>query len=97
MKTPRLAKGIIWALKDFGKMNIKELTDAIGWEKSQVVNEIRRLKDKTILGLFMTETTTKHGKAYELDPVMRNGGTVDFLYALAKKTFDFEKTIQERI
>ena len=97
MKAPRLAKGMISSMKEYGKLNIDQMSDAIGWSKKSVRNEIRRLKDKTILGKFITETESAKGTCFELDPIMRNGGSVDLIYELAKRTFDFDKTIDERI
>ena len=97
MKAPRLAKGIIWSMKEFGKMNLDEMAKSIDWPKASVRNEIRRLKDKTILGKFINETEGSKGKCFELEQITRNGGSVDFLYELAKRTFDFDKTIDERI
>lgn len=98
MRSPRLAKGIIKSLKDYGKLNVPEIADSIGWTPTQVVNEIRRLKDTTILGIWITETKTPvKGKCYELDKTFRNGATVDCMYDMALKTFKFNTPIQERI
>ena len=98
MRTPRLAKGIIRSLKDYGKLNVHEIAQSIGWRPDQVNNEIRRLKDTTILGVWIKETKTpKKGRCFELDKTLRNGATVDCMYDMALKTFKFNTPIQERL
>ena len=97
MKTPRLARGIIRELRNFGKISVSEIVESIGWERTQIKNEIRRLKDSTILGVWITETKTPKDQYYELDVTIRNGATVDCMYEMAKKSFKFNSPIEERL
>jgi hypothetical protein len=97
MKTPYLGKGVIWVLKEFGKVSINEIVEMIGWTRKQVYDEIRRLKDASILGLWITESNSKDDKCYELDLIMRSGASIDCLQQIGKKTFKFNSPIQERL
>ncbi len=97
MKTPRLARGIIRELRNFGKISVTEIVDSTGWKRKQVNDELRRLNDTTILGRWLTVTTTKKDKYYELDKTIRNGATVDCIAEIAKKTFKFNSPIKDRL
>lgn len=98
MKSPRLARGVISTLKDYGKLNASEISECIGWRPDQVTGELRRLKDKTILGLWLNETKTpKKGTCFEMDKTFRNGVSVDCLYDMALKTFKFNPPLVERL
>jgi len=97
MKKPFLARGIIRELKDFGKIPINSIVESIGWSRKSVYDELRRIKNMTVLGLWINETRTKKDMYFELHPIMRNGATVDCMYEMTKQTFKFNSSIQERI
>ncbi len=97
MKKARLGRSILGTLKNSGKVSINEIAGEIGWTRKQVYDEIRRMKNMTILGFWITETNGKKDKYYELNAVARNGAEVDFLYEMADKTFKFNESIQERL
>lgn len=95
MKSPYLGKGVIWVLKDFGKVGIGEIAETIGWKRKNVYDELRRIKNMTILGKWICESKGKKDTFFELDPVMRNGASIDCLNELAKETFEFKSTIED--
>ena len=97
MKTPYLGKGVIWVLKEFGKVGINDIVATIGWTRKQVYDEIRRIKDMSVLGLWIEEKRTKKDMYFELDAVIRNGASVECLHQMSKKTFKFNESIQERL
>ena len=49
MKAPYLGKGVIWVLKEFGKVGRNDIVGAIGWNRKQVYDEIRRIKNISVL------------------------------------------------
>ena len=97
MRTPYLGKGVIWVLKEFGKVGINDIVDTIGWKRKKVYDELRRLKNMTILGFWIKETRNKKDFYFELDPIIRNGTSVECLHEMTKKTFKFNSPIEERI
>jgi len=97
MRAPYLGKGVIWVLKEFGKVGINDIVDCIGWKRKQVYDEIRRIKDMSVLGLWIEEKRTKKDMYFELDQIMRNGSSIECLHDMSKKTFKFNESIKERL
>ena len=81
MRAPYLGKGVIWVLKEFGKVGINDIVDCIGWKRKQVIEEKRTKKDMY----------------FELDQIMRNGSSIECLHDMSKKTFKFNESIKERL
>jgi hypothetical protein len=92
MKSPYLGKGVLGVLKDFGRVGIGEISESIGWKRKNVYDELRRIKNMSILGKWIVRTEEKNEVFYELDPIMRNGASIDCLNELAKETFKFKNS-----
>lgn len=95
MRSPYLGKGVIWALREFGKVGINDIVQAIGWKRKKVYDELRRLTHMSALGFWIQETRTKEDMYFELDPVMRGGTSVECLCEIARKTFKFKSKIKK--
>lgn len=91
-----LGRGVIWALKEFSDLNIKEISELIGWKKQSVKDEIRRIRNSIIFYLIEEKKNKKGYNTYNLHKLAKTA-SLDLLDMLAKTTHLFNSSIIERI
>lgn len=91
----QLGLGVLWVLKEYGKVSIYDISSIIKWNGRKIKDEIRRIND-SILKLWINETRIDDVCFYELDPEYRKQSLI-FLQNLSKKTWKFNSDIYKRL
>lgn len=83
-----LGKGTLWAVKEFGPVSVKDIADITGWSSKSVYDELRRVCDYTLLGMWIRKRNNNGKVVYEMDPEARLI-PMEKMADIVRNTFDF--------
>ena len=91
----KLNDSVMWTIKEFDNVTIKDISDITGWTVKSVRNEIRWITKQSIIGFWVDINKNDSGKkTYSLRKEFRNV-EAPLLSAIGNRTFTYETIVMK--